>query len=72
MENSKKYYKLNYSQHMLFFSQKFSILKQVNTVCTSYLLKMDFDEEILKLVELKNECDSFPPSLIQPLRQSDL
>ena len=48
MENSKKYYKLNYSQHMLFFSQKFSILKQVNTVCTSYLLKMDFDEEILK------------------------
>lgn len=48
MENSKKYYKLNYSQHMLFFSQKFSILKQVNTICTSYLLKMDFDEEILK------------------------
>ena len=48
MNDSKKYYKLNYSQYMLFFSQKFSILKQINTVCTSYLLKMDFDEELLK------------------------
>ena len=48
MSDQKKYYKLNYSQHMLFFSQKFSILKQVNTICTSYLLKMDFDEKLLK------------------------
>ncbi len=48
MSDSKKYYKLNYSQNLLFFSQKFTIFKQVNTVCTSYLIHMDFDEDILK------------------------
>lgn len=48
MSDLKKYHKLNYSQYSLFFSQKFSLLKQINTVCTSFLLKMDFDEELLK------------------------
>ena len=48
METSKKYYPLNYSQNLLFYSQKFSIFKQVNTICTSYLVKMELDEDILK------------------------
>ena len=48
MKNSIKYYPLNPSQNLLFYGQQFSIFKQVNTLCTSYLLKMDIDDEIMK------------------------
>ena len=48
MNGSKKYYNLLPSQHLLFFAQKFCLAKQVNTICTSYLLKMDFNDELLK------------------------
>lgn len=48
MNNSKKYYNLLPSQHLLFYAQKFCLSKQVNTICTSYLFKMDFDDKLLK------------------------
>ena len=48
MNESHKYYKLIPSQHLLFYCQKFCLLKQVNTICTSCFFEMDFDDEILK------------------------
>lgn len=43
-----KLYKLTASQSLIFFAQTLSIQKQSNTITTSCLIKMDFDEEKLK------------------------
>lgn len=44
----KKYYDLSAAQKILFFSQKYTIHKQVNNVCTSILIDEELDFDILK------------------------
>lgn len=44
----RKYYDLTSAQMILFFSQKYTIHKQVNNICTSVLTDMELDFDILK------------------------
>lgn len=44
----RKYYDLTSAQKILFYSQKFTIHKQVNNICTSVLMDSELDFDILK------------------------
>jgi hypothetical protein len=44
----RKYYDLSSAQKILFFSQKYTIHKQVNNVCTSALIDKELDFEVLR------------------------
>ena len=44
----RKYYDLTAAQNILFFSQKYTIHKQVNNVCTSVLVDKELDLDRLK------------------------
>ncbi|HZJ99894.1 MAG TPA: condensation domain-containing protein, partial [Tissierellaceae bacterium] len=44
----KKYYALTPAQMTLFFSQKYTVQKQVNNICTSVLVDQELDFDILK------------------------
>jgi hypothetical protein len=44
----RKYYDLSSAQKLLFFSQKYTIRKQVNNICTSAVLDTELDYDLLK------------------------
>lgn len=48
MEGNRKYYGLNASQLMLFYSQKFTLFKQVNNVFTLTLVEEELDFDVLR------------------------